>query len=319
MKNDIKGKKPHISIVVPVFNEENSVKDLHSKIVNVCKKFCKSSEIIFVNDGSFDNTLEILKTLSPIKIINLRRNFGQTSAIDAGIKYATGDYIVTLDGDGQNDPEDISYLIKELESKNLDVVSGWRVERNDSLDKKVFSKVANFIREVLLKDGIHDSGCTLKVYRRECFENVDLYGEVHRFIPAILKIKGFKVGELPVRHNPRISGETKYDWKRSFKGITDIISIWFWQKYSNRPLHLFGGAGIIMILISSIMGLYLFYEKFVLGTDLSGTVSPLITVFVFFVGFQFFISGLLADISVKSYFSSTKDKPYVIKEILVKD
>ena len=160
----------------------------------------------------------------------MRKNFGQTAAMDAGIKAAQYDYIVTMDGDRQNDPADIPKLVKYLEDNNLDIVSGWRKNRKDTVMKKFTSRVANFLRGIIVKDHIHDSGCSLKIYKKECFDHINLYGEMHRFIPALLKIKGFEVGEVVVNHRPRTAGVTKYNWKRTVKGFVDMISLWFWSK-----------------------------------------------------------------------------------------
>jgi len=276
----------------------------------------RNYEIIFVNDGSEDNTLANLKKLSPIKIINFRKNFGQTAALDAGIKTSKGKYIATLDGDGQNDPDDILKLLEKLKQENLDAVSGWRKNRHDPLLKRAASCCMFIIRRLFINDGVHDSGCTLKVYRQECFNHVDLVGEMHRFIPALLKIKGFKIGELEVKHHPRLSGKTKYNWKRGIKGNLDIISIWFWKKYANRPLHLFGGFGSFLIIVSIIAGGWAIYLKIFKGLDLSDTVLIDLAMFGFLIGIQFFVFGLLADILSKSYFASTKDEVYDIKEII---
>lgn len=313
-----------ISIVIPVYNEEGSVEDLYSSLVETCQRMSKSFlnvgyEIIFVDDGSNDNTLDILKKFDSVKIISFRKNFGQTAALDAGIKSAQGKYIVTMDGDGQNDPADIPFLLEKLENDFLDVVSGWRKERKDGFFKKFFSKCAARLREFLINDGIHDSGCTLKVYKRECFKNIDLTGEMHRFIPALLKIKGFKLGELSVRHHPRISGKTKYDWRRGIKGVLDMFSVWFWKKYANRPLHLFGSFGIFLIFISITTGAWAFYKKIFLGMDLSDTALTDLSMLGFLMGVQFLVFGLLADVISKIYYSSTKDKVYDIREIIDTD
>ena len=187
-----------ISVVVPVFNEEGNVRELHKEILEVCKKENYKFEIIFVDDGSKDKTPEICKELKPLKYIRMRKNFGQTAAMDAGIKLAQYDYIVTMDGDRQNDPADIPKLVNYLEENDLDIVSGWRKNRKDTVMKKFTSRVANFLRGIIVKDNIHDSGCSLKIYKKECFDHINLYGEMHRFIPALLKIKGFEVGEVVV-------------------------------------------------------------------------------------------------------------------------
>lgn len=238
-----------VSVVVPVYNEEGNVQKLHQEIKRVCEMAGYDYEIIFVDDGSFDKTSQICRTLKPLKYIQFRKNFGQTAAMDAGIKAATKKFIATLDGDGQNDPADIAKMLEYLIQKDYDVVSGWRKNRKDTLMKRFISRGANTLRYFLVHDGIHDSGCSLKVYRRECFKGINLYGEQHRFIPAILQIKGFRVGEMVVNHRARTSGKTKYNWHRTIKGFVDMISVWFWNKYASRPLHILGAFGILFCLL----------------------------------------------------------------------
>lgn len=305
-----------MSVVVPVFNEEGVVAELYSKIVDICRRIDREFEIIFVNDGSNDQTLEILSSLKPLKIINFRKNFGQTAALDAGIKVAQGKYIATLDGDGQNDPADIPALLNRLEQENLDVVCGWRKNRHDSFGKKNASRLAAGLRKVLLDDGVHDSGCTLRVYRRECFDHVDLYGEMHRFIPALLKLRGFRVGEMEVNHHPRLLGKTKYNWRRGIKGVLDMLSVWFWKKYRSRPLHLFGSLGGLSISISFLVILLLLYEKIFHNIDLSDTALTFLSVLLFLAGIQFLVFGILADIGIKNYYGSRCDRSYMIKETI---
>ena len=306
----------YLSVIVPVLNEGEAVVTLYREILAVCQRIGKPFEIIFVNDGSSDNTLEVLKSLSPIKIINLRRNFGQTAAMDAGIKAAKGRYLATLDGDGQNNPSDIPNLIKKLEQDDLDVVSGWRKNRKDTTSKRYSSLLAAFVRKFLINDGIHDSGCSLKVYKKECFEKVNLYGEMHRFIPAVLKIKGFRIGEEIVDHRPRTTGRTKYNWKRGVKGVLDMIGVWFWQKYANRPLHLFGGMGVLLMLVSVLAGLMAVYARIFRDQDLSNTAWTILSMFGFFSGVLLFVFGLISDMLSKIYFGSTKDTAYDVKEVI---
>jgi glycosyltransferase involved in cell wall biosynthesis len=305
-----------ISFIIPVFNEQDSVSELHTEIVNIMKNLDFQYEVIFIDDNSTDNTLENLRKLSDIKIIKFRRNFGQTASMDAGIKASSGEYIITMDGDGQNDPADVPKLLKKLKDENLDIVSGWRKNRKDPFMKKMSSRAAAFIRKSLINDGIHDSGCTLKIYKQECFKHIDLTGEMHRFIPAILKIKGFKAGEIEVSHRPRTKGKTKYTWTRGIRGILDMMSVWFWKKYADRPLHLFGGVGVILIIISIISGLIAIYQKIFIGIDLSDTILTDLSLFGFLISIQFLVFGLLADILSKNYFASTKDKTYDIVEII---
>ena len=304
-----------ISVVIPVMNEEGNVAELHREIVETCVAHNYTYEVIFVDDGSSDRTIEIIKGLSPVKLIEFRKNFGQTAAMDAGIKAAQYDYVVTMDGDRQNDPADIPAMLNFIESEGLDVVSGWRKNRKDSFAKHFVSRGANQLRKLLINDRIHDSGCSLKVYRRACFKGISLYGEMHRFIPAILKIKGFKVGEVVVNHRARTAGVTKYNWRRTLKGLIDMISVWFWNKYSVRPLHLLGGLGISAMILSILAGAWTFYQ-FLIGQSMSDSAWPLVTMFLFLGGLQLFISGLLADIIIKNYFETTKDHSYSIARVI---
>ena len=306
-----------ISIVIPVYNEENNVQTLHQEIVDTMQKIGCLYEIIFVNDGSQDSTLDKLKALNPVTIINFRRNFGQTAALDAGIKQADGDVIVTLDGDGQNDPGDIPLLLAKMK-EGFDVVSGWRWARQDGFWKNFTSRGAHLLRTVFIKDGINDSGCTLKAYRKECFNNVDLYGEMHRFIPGVLQWQGFTIAEVKVNHRPRTSGKTKYTFTRTLKGFLDIISVWFWRKYSARPLHLFGGVGFILFCLGSLLLVYLFLMRVFGLISLADSIWPLVGFFLTVIGAQLVIGGLLADALLKSYYRIHHYTPYAIKEILVK-
>ena len=304
-----------ISIVIPVYNEEDNIAKLHKEVVDVCQANGYEFEVIVVDDGSDDKTAEVIKSLSPVKLISFRKNFGQTAAIDAGIKHASYNYIIPMDGDGQNDPADIPRLIKYLEDNNFDVVSGWRKNRKDDFFKRAASRSADCLRKFLINDQIHDSGCTLKVYKKECFEKVNLYGEMHRFIPAILAIKGFKIGEIVVNHRLRTGGKTKYNWKRLIKGLIDLIAVWFWSKYAVRPLHLLGGLGIFLSFIGVILSIITLFI-FIFGEDLSNTVWPLLSALFLIMGIQLFILGLLADIDSKNYHESNKMTPYNIKEVI---
>lgn len=305
-----------ISVVVPVFNEEGNVRELHKEILEVCKKENYKFEIIFVDDGSKDKTPEICKELKPLKYIRMRKNFGQTAAMDAGIKLAQYDYIVTMDGDRQNDPADIPKLVNYLEENDLDIVSGWRKNRKDTVMKKFTSRVANSLRGIIVKDNIHDSGCSLKIYKKECFDHINLYGEMHRFIPALLKIKGFEVGEVVVNHRPRTAGMTKYNWKRTIKGFVDMISLWFWSKYAVRPLHIMGAGGMISIFLGIVCAIWSIV-LFVLGYKMSNNIMPpLLTVFFIIVGLLMFIFGLMSDMMSKTYYGSGIDKSYSVKETI---
>ncbi len=306
--------QPYLSVVVPLYNEEGNVRELHRKIVEAVQKIGRPFEVIFVDDGSKDGTVEQTKGLSPLKLVVFRKNFGQTAAFDAGFKAATGEIIITLDGDLQNDPADIPLLLEEM-NKGFDVVSGWRYKRQDPWSKKIPSRIANLLRKMLIHDNIHDSGCSLKAYRRTCFQDIDLFGEMHRFIPAILQLEGYSVGEVKVSHHPRIHGVTKYNWKRGFKGFVDMISIWFWRKYSHRPLHLFGASGVILSALGVAILAWMMVEKFYFGASLAERLWPLIGIFFVLVGVQLFISGLLADIAVRSYYQGRHRMNYNVREV----
>ncbi len=304
----------HISVVVPVYNEEGNVAELHREICEVCEANHYIYEVIFIDDGSTDKTREICKTLVPLKYIRLRRNSGQTAAMDAGIKAAQYDYIVTMDGDRQNDPADIPGMLAYLVEHDYDVVSGWRKNRKDTFMKRFVSRGANLLRYLLVHDGIHDSGCSLKIYRKECFKGVNLYGEQHRFIPAILKIKGFTVGEYVVHHRARTSGKTKYNWKRTFKGFVDMISVWFWNKYATRPLHLLGGLGILFLALGGGCGIWSI-AIFLAGAKMSKNIMPpILTVFFVIIGILMFIFGLMSEILMKIYYGVHVDTSYSIRE-----
>ena len=313
----MENQKLDISIVAPVYNEEGNVRELHGRILEACQKLGKSFEIIFVDDGSKDNTVKECEGLTPLTLIRFRKNFGQTAAMDAGFKQAQGEIIVTMDSDLQNDPADIPLLLAEMD-KGFDVVSGWRFQRKDTLSKHLASRSANLLRKVLINDTIHDSGCSLKAYKKECFKDVDLFGEMHRFIPAILELQGYKVGEVKVTHFPRVHGVTKYNWKRGLKGIVDMISVWFWRKYSNRPLHLFGGTGMVFMASGFAILVWMGIEKVFYGYPVATRNWPLLGVFFVLIGIQLFISGLLADIMLKNYYKNQGKMNYNIKEVTQK-
>jgi glycosyltransferase involved in cell wall biosynthesis len=304
-----------ISIIVPFYNEEENIEALHSEIKEVCENNNIVYELIFIDDGSSDNTFNIAAKLSPVKLIKLRKNFGQTAALDVGIKAAKYPYLITMDGDRQNNPDDIPRLIKHIKENDLDIVSGWRMERKDTLMKRFISWGAYRIRKILLKDGIHDSGCTLKIYKRECFEGVTLYGEMHRFIPAVLMRSGDKVGELAVCHRARPAGISKYNMSRTLKGFVDMLSVAFYDRFAVRPLHLFGGVGFLFFLLSFVSLIITVYY-FIIGQGMSETAWPLLTVFLFLAGLQFFMFGITIDILMKNRYETTKERSYSIKEII---
>lgn len=304
-----------ISIIIPVFNEAGNVAKIHQEVVEICRKIGATFEVIFVDDGSKDATAKIIKTLKPVRLIRLRKNFGQTAALDAGFRYARNEYIITMDGDGQNDPADIPNLINHLEANHLDVVSGWRKTRKDTLGKRIASRSANFLRGILIHDGIHDSGCTMKIYTRESISELSLFGEMHRFIPAMLIMRGFKVGEIIVNHRSRKSGKTKYNFTRTFKGFLDMLSVWFWKKFAVRPLHLLGAGGILFLIAGFLSGLFAMHE-YLKGQSMSDSAVPILTAFLLITGLQLFISGLMSDMISKIYYKRYDAQSYAIYEII---
>ncbi len=307
--------EPRLSVVIAVFNEENNLSALIDEINAVCDARRWVREIIVVDDGSTDNSARVAGSMANVTVFRFRRNFGQTAAFDAGCHAAQYEYVITMDGDGQNDPADIPNLIAHLEANNLDVVSGWRVHRQDTFAKRFVSRGANLLRKVFLNDTIHDSGCSLKVYRRECFDNVHLYGEMHRFIPALLEMRGFSVGELPVNHRPRRSGASKYNAVRTIKGLADIVLLWFWRSYSVRPIHLLGGMGVLFFVVAAIFGCRTVW-LFVTDQKLSSTLEPLLTVFSFIAGLLFVSLGILTDILIKIYYAISAERYYSVREII---
>ena len=303
-----------ISIVIPVYNEEENIPVLYDRIKSVMKKLNKGYDIIFIDAGSTDSSFKVLEGLhrkdKNVKIIKFRGNFGQTAALNEGFKYAKNPVIVTMDADMQNDPGDIPNLLSKLK-EGYDVVSGWRYNRKDPISKVFFSKLSNLLRGMITKETIHDSGCSLKAYKKECFEDMELYGEMHRFIPTLLRWKGFKIGEVKVSHLPRKYGTSKYNYKRIFRGFVDLVNAKLWMDYSTRPSYLFFNIGILNIVMAIALGVYNIVEyglAFNVGPTLLGAVL------FFIIGVQFISFGFLGEIQAKTYYSLKK--PYNIEKIL---
>ena len=307
-----------ISVVIPVFNEEDNIKPLYERLHVVLTKLGKY-EIIFVDDGSKDTTYEIIRHLhernNRVKCIRMQKNFGQTPALLAGLREAQGDIIVTMDGDLQNDPDDIPALVKKLD--DVDVVSGWRFDRMDTTGKRTASKVANRLARWLTNLSIHDFGCTLKAYRKECLTNLELYGEMHRYIPAVLAWQGYTIDELKVHHHKRVRGTSKYGLSRLVRGFLDLVNFKFWSGYSTRPLHLFGGAGLALFAAGCLINFYLLLLKLLYNEMLSNRPLLLLGVLLIVMGFQIFMTGFLAEIMIRSYYSNTGKTTYVIREKLL--
>jgi glycosyltransferase involved in cell wall biosynthesis len=308
-----------ISVIIPTYNEEENVEELYKELKTVISSLKQNFEIIFVDDCSTDTTnqrLLELHTKDPgVKIIKFRKNFGQSAAMKAGFDYAQGRLIITMDADLQNDPHDIPMMIEKIEHENFDVVCGWRYNRKDPALKTAVSKLANRFRSILTGETIHDSGCTLRIYKQEAIRDIELYGELHRYIPAMLLWKGYRIGEIKTNHRQRVSGKSKYSWKRLTKGFLDLLVIAFWQKYSFRPMHIFGGSGLIMGFVGFCITAYLILERLLFGAGLSERPLFLIGILLIIVGVQFLAIGLLADIMLKVYYGQNQRKSYLIEKI----
>ncbi|MBI4155599.1 glycosyltransferase family 2 protein [Candidatus Woesearchaeota archaeon] len=306
-----------ISVIVPEYNEEANVIPLYKKVCDALKNY--DFELILVDDGSKDKTFNIIegiaKTDKRMVGIKLRKNSGQTAALSAGINNAKGDIIVTLDGDLQNDPYDIPILINKIRNEGYDAVSGWRADRKDPFFKRIHSKFANYLRRRLIRDNVHDAGCALKAYKKEALEGIDLYGEMHRYVHALVALRGFKVGEVRVRHHPRLRGKTKYNYKRLIKGFLDLLYVKFWSDYSTRPLHFFGTLGLIQYVLSVLILIEQIVKALIIKKLLLG---PLLLLAVLFVvtGTLFIIFGFLSEILIRTYYSSKNKKPYEIEKIV---
>jgi glycosyltransferase involved in cell wall biosynthesis len=311
--------KQKISIVIPTYNEEQSLQTLTSKILKTLNKIA-NLEIIFVNDGSTDNSLQILKQLknkhSQIKIISLSKNFGQTAALSAGFEHATGNIIVTLDADLQNDPTDIPKLIKKL-NQGYDIVSGWRKNRKDPfLTSTLPSILANTIISKVSGVKLHDFGCTLKAYKTSTIKKLKLYGDMHRYIPAVANSQGATITELPVKHYSRKYGASKYTFLKSIQVFLDILVLKYFLSYYSRPIRLFGIIGTTSSLIGTIIFLHLIFTRIFFNQPLSD--RPLLLISILFItsGLQFTLTGIIAEISARNHYYSSNQKPYTIKSIL---
>src|SRR4030066_2372518 len=295
-----------LSVLIPVYNEEGNLSLLYDKLDAALKKTKKAYEIIFVDDGSSDGTMEILldlRNINPnIKVISFSRNFGQTAALSAGIDFSKGDVIIPMDGDLQNDPEDILSLLNKIE-EGYDVVSGWRKGRKDPfLTRRFPSIIANKIISLIGGVHLYDYGCTLKAYRRDILKNIRLYGEMHRFIPIYAKWVGARVAEIPVRHLERQSGYSKYGMGRVFKVILDLMVVKFLMSYSQKPIYVFGGMGLLMIIGSFISGGYAIYLKLLKDVSFILTPMPVLSIFLIVLGFISILMGFLAELLIRTYY-----------------
>jgi len=305
-------------VVIPVYNEEENLLPLYEELKEVLKNLPMEHEIILVDDGSGDRSWEIIKDLAgrdpAVKGIRFRRNFGQTPAMVAGFDEATGDVVVTMDADRQNDPRDIPKLLKKME-EGYDIVSGWRKDRKDPfLTRKLPSMIANKLISWVTGLHLHDYGCTLKAYKTEVVKNIDLYGQMHRFIPAVASMYGVDVAEIVVNHRPRVAGKSKYGLSRTFKVILDLISLKFLMSYSTRPLHIFGGLGLLSFSLGMLSGLYLTYIKYVHKKPIGNRPLLSLTVLLILAGVQLIVLGLLGELLTRTYYESSRKKIYSVKE-----
>ena len=312
-----------ISVVVPVMNEEESLEEFYSSLKGVLDELGKSYEIIFIDDGSEDGSFKILKNLAEkdgnILVIKFRTNFGQTAALSAGFKYAQGNIVITLDADLQNDPEDIPKLLKKID-EGYDVVSGWRRKRKDKLlTRRIPSFFANKVISRITGVHLHDYGCTLKAYRREIVKNIDLYGQMHRFIPALAKWVGASICEVAVKHSPRKYGRSKYGLSRTITVILDLITVRFLLSFSTKPIQIFGLLGFISGAIGFVIGIVLVIQRQLFLVPMGNRPMLFLAVLLVFVGIQFISIGLLGEMQVRTYHESQNKPTYMVKEILGRD
>ncbi len=313
-------KHPYISVVVPVYNEEENIKELLERIKSSLFSLRYSYELIVVDDGSTDRTPEILKGLKPLypelRIVLFRRNFGQSAAMTAGFDLAKGEIVVTMDGDLQNDPADIPILIEKIQ-EGYDVVAGWRKDRKDAFISRLLpSKMANWLIGKSTKVRLHDYGCSLKAYRKEISKNLLLYGDLHRFIPVLASLQGARIAEVVVTHHPRLKGKSKYGLGRTYRVFLDLMLMLFFQKFATRPLQFFGLAGGLMFLSGLAIDLYLTYEKIFKGQDIGGRPLLLLGVLLILSGLILFCIGLLAELIIRTYYEASGKRIYAIREII---
>ncbi|NTV92974.1 MAG: glycosyltransferase family 2 protein, partial [Chlorobiaceae bacterium] len=308
-----------LSVVIPVMNEEKNIKPLFDALSAALGSI--DHEIILVDDGSTDGTVAEIEAFAPLnaRLVVLNKNYGQTTAMAAGIDSAHGELIATLDGDLQNDPGDIPMMMRYLYDHDLDVVAGRRANRKDGMVlRKVPSAIANAIIRNITGVHIHDYGCTLKIFKKDVAKNLGLYGELHRFIPVLVQLYGAKMEEVDVRHHPRQFGESKYGIGRTFKVLSDLLFMVFFQKYSQKPMHLFGSLGFSTLFLGLAINIYLVTLK-ILGHEIGG--RPLLTlgVILTFIGIQLITTGFIAEFIMRTYYESQNKKPYIIKKIVGKD
>jgi glycosyltransferase involved in cell wall biosynthesis len=306
-----------ISVIVPIYNECENIDALYMQLFPVLTAMKTSYEVVFVNDGSTDGSAAVLDALADrdrvVKVVHLRRNYGQTAAMMAAIQHSSGEIIVPMDGDLQNDPQDIPRLLEKLE-EGYDVVSGWRADRKEGMDRRLPSRVANWLISKVSGVKLHDYGCTLKAYRRRFLENVRLYGEMHRFVPIYASWEGGRVTEIPVTHHPRLHGQSKYGIGRAPRVLLDLMVIRFLDRSLDRPMQFFGKAGLYSFALAFLAGSYAVWLKLFEGVSFILTPLPVLVVMLGLVGLMFIMMGLLAEIQSRAYFESQNKMPYTVRD-----
>ena len=308
-----------VSVVIPLYNEEENVRELHDRLKAVLDTIGTDYEVLFIDDGSTDNTLTLLQDIQAqdnrVIVLSLRRNFGQTAAFAAGFDYSRGDIIITMDGDLQNDPNDIPKLIEMM--KDNDLVSGWRKKRKDPfLSRRLPSIMANWLISKVTGVNLHDYGCSLKAYKRDVIKNLKLYGEMHRFIPAVASWYGVRIAEVETTHHPRLRGTSKYGISRTVKVVLDLITVKFLQSFSTKPLQFFGPVGLFSGALGFFISLYLALGKIFTGREIGGRPLLLLGALLIIVGIQFIGMGLLGEMMVRVYHETQKKPIYVIKKVI---
>ncbi len=311
--------QPSISVVIPLYNEADGLKLLLEQVLGVMRPMKEPFEVLLIDDGSTDGTPEHLQQLArdtpELVAVLLRRNYGQTPAMAAGFDVSRGHVIVTMDGDLQNDPDDIPRIINRLR-EGYDLVSGWRHQRQDkTLSRKLPSRVANRLIGNVTGVRLHDYGCSLKAYRRELVEDMNLYGELHRFLPALASIEGARIDEIKVNHRPRQFGHSKYGIDRTFRVLMDLLTIWFLQRFLTQPMHVFGFAGLLAIATGSLMGLHLLVVK-MMGEDIGSRPLLMLSVVLGLAGVQMFCLGLLGELLMRTYHESQNRSVYRVRHVV---
>ncbi|MDB9519617.1 glycosyltransferase family 2 protein [Roseofilum reptotaenium CS-1145] len=312
--------KPEISVIAPIYNEVESLPLLVEAISKILPQTQRTYELICVDDGSSDGSTELLTELAHktphLKAVILRRNYGQTPAMAAGFEYAQGNIFITLDADLQNDPADIPLLLETIE-QGYDLVSGWRKQRqDDAVTRLLPSKIANWIIGKVTGVQLHDYGCSLKAYRAEVVADMNLYGELHRFLPALAFIEGARITEIPVRHHARQYGKSKYGLGRTFRVLMDLLTVWFMKTFLTRPMHIFGSMGLLSMFVGFLLGIYLTILKFGFGEEIGGRPLLILVVVLLLTGIQLFCFGLLGELLMRTYHESQNRPIYRVRSVI---